>query len=375
MKKILILMIDIGSGHKMPAFAVKDKLEKIENNIQVEVIDVLNEFGGQMIHKVSSKMWNLALSNPRMFKPIWHLTNHDIMDFHTFERVLLNTIANNLSYYLKGFKPDIVFSTHNAGSATMGILKKKKKTDRPSVLLITDAFCAHPIWRNRYQDYYIMYDTGIFPKLTKKGVKDNQLLKTNFPLREIFDKTDYSKKEITKIKEKEHIYPNLQTVTFMAGGEGIGNAPEIISQVLKDNLPINLIAICGKNRKVFQKIKKLETIKSRTNLITKGFVSNVHELLAISDITMGKSGISFTFESMVMGKPFLITQTMENEAPAKEYVINNELGWYISSKKEISQFLSGIKPELIKKYSDNINSIGFQNGAKEIAEFLLSKIK
>ena len=63
MKKILILMIEVGSSHKMSALAVKDAIEKIApDRYQIKVMDFAKEVGALNTDRFLKNSWDTALS-------------------------------------------------------------------------------------------------------------------------------------------------------------------------------------------------------------------------------------------------------------------------------------------------------------------------
>ena len=67
MKKILIIYTNYGTGHKMVAKALKDKIEKIEANSEVIMLDILS-YSRPIINKFFAKTGKIVATKFRNFR-------------------------------------------------------------------------------------------------------------------------------------------------------------------------------------------------------------------------------------------------------------------------------------------------------------------
>lgn len=96
------------------------------------------------------------------------------------------------------------------------------------------------------------------------------------------------------------------TVVLADGGYGIGKMKMIVEEILKRDLPINVIAVCGKNQQLYEYFLTLKS-KGKTNFYPKGLVDNMFEIIASADVLCGKSGGSVPAECCFFGVPVIIT--------------------------------------------------------------------
>jgi len=110
----------------------------------------------------------------------------------------------------------------------------------------------------------------------------------------------------------------------------------------------------------------------RTRIVVRGFVTNLPEYIAASDIVVGKSGPNQVFESFIQEKPIVITSYLANERQTSDWVIANGLGWLCRTDEQFAMLASKLTahPELIRKCERNIRSLGLKSGTPEICEFL-----
>jgi processive 1,2-diacylglycerol beta-glucosyltransferase len=96
------------------------------------------------------------------------------------------------------------------------------------------------------------------------------------------------------------------TVVLADGGYGVGKMQPMVEELLKRDLPINLIPVCGKNEELYEYFKTLKS-KGNTNFYPKGLVDNMLEIIASADVCCGKSGASMMAEPCFFGVPEIIT--------------------------------------------------------------------
>ena len=97
------------------------------------------------------------------------------------------------------------------------------------------------------------------------------------------------------------------TVVLAEGGYGVGKMQKICEEVLKRDLPVTLIPICGKNQKLYEYFKTLKS-KGKTDFRPQPFVSRIFEILASADLFCGKSGAGMIAEPCFFGVPQIITK-------------------------------------------------------------------
>lgn len=114
--------------------------------------------------------------------------------------------------------------------------------------------------------------------------------------------------ELDKVKSRQELGLDVDklTVVLADGGYGIGKMQAIVEEVLKRDLPVNLIPVCGKNTELFEYFK---TLKSKGNTVFKpmGLINNMLQVLAAADVFCGKSGASMMAEPCFFGVPQIIT--------------------------------------------------------------------
>lgn len=96
------------------------------------------------------------------------------------------------------------------------------------------------------------------------------------------------------------------TVVLADGGYGIGRIKPLAEELLRRDLPINLMPVCGRNEELYSYFKGLKS-KGATTFIPFGMADNMLEIISSADIICGKSGASLMAEPCFFGVPQIIT--------------------------------------------------------------------
>ena len=373
--RILIFMMNVGSGHHVPALSVQAAIAAAHSHIETKVVNVATDLGIPSFERRLVASWHFFLEHPFLFGVLYATTRRRFRLVRAFDSLVSRQIERRLIEFLEREKPDLVFCTHCTAANIIGRLKERHECSIPTVELITDAFEAHAMWFAGPSDHYIFYDRDRMHHLLAAGIRQEQIRIMGFPLREGF-----TRKPIDRHGgwEKRHRTKARLSVLLVFGGEGWGRAERQVQGLLDADLDLDLVVICGKNEHLKARLSQLaaERAGSRTRLIPHGYVDGIQEYLAAADLTMGKSGTSFTFETLFFNKPFLITHTMANESGCRDFVLQHRVGWYAPRTSDQVAILRRLANDraILAEYCANCRKLNVRNGAQEIADFLAALV-
>jgi UDP-N-acetylglucosamine:LPS N-acetylglucosamine transferase len=114
--------------------------------------------------------------------------------------------------------------------------------------------------------------------------------------------------------------------------------------LLEEDLPVTIIAICGKNPEMHARLAKLKEEKSKgnTSFYPYGFCKNTLEMIASADLYLGKSG-SGILEPAFFGVPNVVTHSANTleKLIADHYVNEVKNAIRIFEAKKCVQFIKG----------------------------------
>ena len=372
MKKILIFYASYGGGHLSAANSIKNYLSSNYENIDVELIDCM-KYINKPIEKITTTAYNeMAKKAPwawgKIYSdsqkgPLAHITTRSNQVF-----------AIKLLRLLREKKPDLIISTHPFGSQMCSYLKRKGKITSKIATILTD-FAPHDQWLvgSDYTDYFFVAHNKMKEYLISKNIPENKIFATGIPISNKFLETFNTSKILNSLGLKE----NLKTILFFAGGKfGLGKSRtlEIFNTLVNDFNNIQVIAISGKNKKMYEDFNQIVKAANKTDFIRVfEFVNNVPELMAISDIVITKPGGLTTTESLVSGLPMIIINPIPGqEEENAQFLEHSNIGIWLKKQMNITETISNFisNDAKLKQMKENIKKISNRNSTKDICTIL-----
>jgi processive 1,2-diacylglycerol beta-glucosyltransferase len=368
-EKILILTGNYGDGHVQVAQALYEVIQLRFPTLEPVIFDFM-EYTHPYSKHVSRSLYFQGIKKfPKVYGYVYKKTRR----MNTISKMMKKIFSTGMGRMLKlieEVQPTVVVSTFPLAAAVMSKLKSLGLTDIPAITAITD-HTDHSCWIYPYTDKYIVGSGVVRDSLINLGVAEERIAVTGIPIRQQFLQSLQSE----EIFQKHKLDPHLPTVLIMGGGCGlIGDCSSTIKEFEKLPQTVQFIIVCGRNEKLQMKLKdKLQNSKHHIRLT--GYINNVHELMAISDLMVTKPGGVSTFEAISMELPMLLYKPIpgQEEDNAKFLV---QSGVAIQAMKErdlidhISKLLSNA--ELLQQMSENAKNFHPKESAFASVEVIIS---
>ena len=280
MPKIIIFTASYGGGHNSVAQAVSEHFKSHYPRITIEIVDFMERFvAGDRILRSLYKQSTKRL--PEAYGLFFKVT--DKFFTKPLGKKIMTPPLEQVRKFLKASKPDIVLSVYPTAGIVASILGKE--LGFKTATIITD-FGAHSQWISPKTDLYFVPTDNLKEFLISKSIKTARIKVTGIPIRQAFSGA---------VKPcKKHPF----TVLLMSGEYGIGKIRKLCAQLIK--LPIQLIMVCGNNKRLFRKVSELKKQTRARNLTIYGFTDQVHKLMSQSDLLIGKAGGITVSEAMAL---------------------------------------------------------------------------
>ncbi len=339
MKKILIMYATYGTGHRSIAKYVEEYFKSKNEEIKIKNIDLLDYVMpkiGKATTKISNKI--ILAGNPILWGMIYKFFDSKITTFGTYRLISKFFDSEALKREVIAYKPDLVISTHFFASTSISRYKKKGYIDSKLVTIITD-YQSHELWlqNQKCEDAIIVASKDEKREIVKKGVDSSKVRIYGIPISTKFNE-EYNRESILKklsISGKKPIY-----LFFGGGGCGSTTSLPYLKELIKLNLNADIIFVSGNNTDVKIKAQKLVQKYDASNVRVFGFVTNVPELMAISEAVITKPGGITITECLTLKRPMiLINKTAGHEKGNFKYLIRNG---YALNGSSLSKFKKSI---------------------------------
>lgn len=362
-------MIEAGSGHKMPALAVKEAISaRYPGKFQIDVVDLAKESKADLSDWFLKESWNFALKHRWLAKKGYSLVQLPFAGLYLpffFRDFLIKG-----SRFVSEYGPDIVFSTHFYCSSASCYAREKYNLSFKIISCVID---PHKLWNEKKVDYVIMDPRILRDRNILAGIPDKKVRLMEFPISSRF-LNRYLPEKAAQLRTQLGLDPSKKTALVAMGGQGIGKFYEYIMEIYRQDLPLNILCVCGKNTKMKTFLEKwMKSKKSKTVIIPFGQVSDMEQLLAVSDFVIGKGGPSSTFEAVSMGRPIIyIEWATYTEKPLIDFITNKNAGYFAETKEDfINKIKEILSSDILSVYKKNITALNYKSGAGEIAEFIV----
>ncbi|MBM3251991.1 MAG: hypothetical protein FJZ11_04330 [Candidatus Omnitrophica bacterium] len=350
--KILVIYATAGEGHKKAAEAIFEKL-KSQTPHEIILIDALNYTNPFFKFSYSQGYSFLIARFPSVWGFFFWLTNSAFLcKLVSCARNFSNFInSRKLRNFILTQKPEIIISTHFFSNHVVSRLKRIGKLNCKFISVITD-FSIHHFWLAQEADIYTVAYPELRDYLIAQGVQESKIKIMPIPIRDGF----------LKPIDKEYLYrkinlkPNVFTALIVTGAVGIGPIEKIINLLSKH---LQLIVVCGRNKKLFYKLSKLESETLRVF----GLVDNMHELMSVSNVIITKAGGLTISESLAKKLPMIFFNLIPGQEEANARLMQSQgMGVIAKSVKDIEDIILKLKnnPAELGKMQQNISNFTSQ---------------
>lgn len=290
MRKLLIITsLYTGHGHKSIADALAERLEAIED-MQVRVIDgfaLMNRFEQYMaeytygpITRLPGKAWEWNFAAGMAFKKPVTLA-------------VAAMIKVKLLALLKEFEPDAILSTHPMFLGSVISVMEEAGLDIPLIAHEVDLIDITDYWFDP-RIYRVLAPSQEAYDCTVASVDDPaRVIRVGFPVRRRF---------IDVPAPKPH---EGAVITVMSGSEGSGTL-HAVARILLQHTDAKINVICGRNRKMRKRLRKAFGKKYRRRLSTMGFVDEIQNLMAASDLLVLRASPNAVMEAVALNVPVIL---------------------------------------------------------------------
>ncbi len=363
--KILVVHASAGGGHKSCAQAIYAYLEKHRSDCDVKLIDLL-EYSDWFFRFSYLKGYPYLVHN---FLWLWGFF-YWLSFYPPFSWVfrlisaIFNFLANRrLVKFFMREDPDYIVAPHFIPPDIAGGLKIARKLRAKIITVITD-FGIHPYWINRYTDLYVVYSDYARQQLLDKGIPDTAINATGIPVHEKFLK-DYSRRDTAA---KLGIKGDVFTILLATGSFGSGPLEKFIDFFCDD---AQILVVCANNRKLYKRLSR----SKRPHVRLFGFVDNMQELMACSDVMLTKGGGLSISECLAMRLPALFISAIPGQESQNIGVVtSHKAGIDLRglSLEEIKKVIFDLKlhPEKIESIKGNIELLRKPDAAKDLSNAL-----
>ena len=343
-RRICLVFFDAGGGHRNAATALQVQIERQGLPLEVSLVnlqevldslDIVRKLTGVSIQELYNKMlrhgWTLG--SPQLMRALQILV-----------RMYHAPAVRMLEEYWKDHPTDMVVSVVPHFNRALRESFDRAFPGRPFVTILTDlADYPKHFWVEEGSQYIVCGTDKAVEQARALGHLDGTVFRTSGM---ILHPRFYEPDPLDRAAERKKLGldAKLPTGVVLFGGFGASKMLDILRQINKSSLQVQLIMICGRNEKLALALRQEP---SRVPIHVEGFTTQVPYFMALSDFFIGKPGPGSISEALAKHLPVIIdcnAWTLPQERYNAEWVREKQVGLVVRSHREDA----GAVAELLK---------------------------
>ena len=362
--RVVFTYVEAGKGHIIPTKTVCEEFRKSYGD-RCEIVEskFFTETGDPKLEKTEI-LFRRAVKNQNrspllsFLCKIGNLIAGDVFALQVLLKMSISGRKTNprAVKHIEELDADVLYSAHWSTPFYVNQLK----SPRPYVICFCPDVYSNGAFNVDCNNFLISSDVGYRQVLRSRMYAGGNITKIPFPMRpESEEYKDEAKK--AECRAKLGIPADEFVVVLCDGGYGMAKLEKTVNALLKSSQPMTVIAMCGMNKQLYQKLSKLQNnTPKHIRLIAVDFTDNVLEYIACANVFAGKSGANSVAEPAALGVPIIVTKCITYiEKGIKNYYVRQLKGaLYIPSAHlaaiQIERFAKN--PTLLEPMKRNLAS-------------------
>ncbi|OQA42145.1 MAG: Processive diacylglycerol beta-glucosyltransferase [Chloroflexi bacterium ADurb.Bin325] len=369
--RITILTANAGGGHRAAANSLS---EALEGRAGVTYLSLMDDHAPFPINTWSAIYGPWVNYSPWLYQLVYRYGASRDRVLMT-ERAVYPLIRPWVEKGMLSVNPDLFISVHPLHTDVPIWILQEAKRRVPFVTVVTDPVTPPVAWFCPDVDLCIVATEEARSVALGCGMAPHKVRVIGLPIRPAFQQARGQPK--TEMRRRLGLTPERPLVLLTGGGAGIGRLRPLAQAIARGltNHPAHpqLAIIAGRNREL-QLSLRAERWPIPVRVL--GFVNNMPEWLAATDLLVSKAGPATIAEAACMGVPLIITDYVPGqEAGNVEWVQRHNVGLFEPSRQGLAHVVAELlqpgNPELARM-AERALATARPDATREIADAALS---
>jgi processive 1,2-diacylglycerol beta-glucosyltransferase len=341
MKKLLILTSATGAGHDTHAYATKQWCQNIYGDaVEVRIEHVLED--SHIVNRAGVLFYNwIQRQAPWFHHGYYHVL--ELLDyFHSGDVGFGKTHYTTL---LDSYRPDAILSVHDC--LNRGYFELARKQLGPGLRCGT--YCVEfgggygfsKNWVNKKADYFFgRTDDTVSQTQARKLAPERTLVVGHWSPPSFYGNLLNVEQKKLFLCKTMNLSTEKFTLLLSTGGAGAQNHQKILTALNALALPIQVIALCGREEKIRLSLEQWAQRELSFPVRALGFRSDMTVLYQVSSAVLARAGATTAGEALLMGCPVIFNAMggiMPQEIPTWRYFKKHGMGTLAYSAVALAQ--------------------------------------
>jgi len=305
-KRVLIMSAGAGTGHIKAAgalelsFAADGRVAEVINN------DAL-QYTNKLFRDFYSSFYTSLVRSAPNFLGWWYKTSDEPWHTDRMRHMIDRLNTKPLVRFIREFDPDITVCTHFMPAGIISHLIATQQLQARLSIVVTD-LDFHAMWLSRsFHRYFVAIDETK-AHLEMLGIPNERITVSGIPIDPVFQQPVNRLQELLRLG----LNPEKPVLLMSAGALGVGPTEYMVERMLNLNSDAQTVVICGRNDELKQRILQLVDSRSAKFKVL-GYTDEMHKLMKIADIFIGKPGGITTSEAIACGLPMCVVSPIPGQ--------------------------------------------------------------
>ncbi len=371
---ITILTANAGGGHRAAAHSLA---EALDGRAYVTYLSLMDDYAPFPINTWSATYGPWVNYTPWLYRLVYRYGSSRDRVLMT-ERAVYPLIRPWVEKGMLSVNPDLFISVHPLHTDVPIWILQQAGRRVPFMTVVTDPVTPPVAWFCPEVDLCIVATEEARSVALGCGMAPHKVRVIGLPIRPAFQAARGQSR--TEMRRRLGLAPERPLVLLTGGGAGIGRLRPLalaITRGLADHpASPQLAIIAGRNREL-QLLLRAERWPIPVQVL--GFVNNMPEWLAATDLLISKAGPATIAEAACMGVPLIITDYVPGQEIGNvEWVQRHNVGLYEPSTQGIARVVADLlrpgNPELARM-AERALATARPDAAREIADAALGLLQ
>ncbi len=369
--KVAILMAKSGGGH---ITAARSLTEALEGKAEVVFVNLLDEHAPFPLNHLSATYGPWVNYAPWTYEMVYEFFSAR-WSVDMILRAAYPFVRQRVAAALAAVNADLIISVHPVQVAIPSRVLREMGSRAPFVTVVTDPVTPPIAWFCPDIDLCVVATEPARKVALECGTPADRVQVIGLPVRKAFAAARGQPK--AALRARLGLDPDRPTVLLTGGGAGIGKflppARAIAERLAASGTPAQMAIIAGSNRVL---LKRLQAQKWPLPVFPLGFVENMADWMAASDLLITKAGPGTLAEAACVGLPVIITEFIPGQEEGNvAWVVDHGAGVSARGPAQIAALVDDLlRPgnPALGAMAARARSIAQCDAAKEIVRLALA---
>ncbi|WP_026332280.1 MGDG synthase family glycosyltransferase [Deinococcus apachensis] len=364
--RTLFVSASIGSGHHQAQLAVQQALQARGVAFEDHQGDAVT-YLGPVERRLTVDLYAFELRYaPWLYKGFYQFTDLD----HP-----VNFISSAFSWVglpgmrvdLERSQPDVVVSSYWAPTALAGTVRRRTGQPFLNALIVTD-YRVHRHWIRHEADLVMVASPETAEQMLERGLEPDRVVVTGIPIAPAFRRLMGADRRALRLQHG--LDPDVPLILISGGGTGtFRGLGTVLAELSNLGQRVQVLVLAGADGHGVERV-------GGATIHHLGFTTDFPELLAASDLVVGKAGGLTVAEATTLGIPLVVHEPIpgQEEYNADLLVRHGAAMWARERRDVRGAVLRALDPDERARMGCAARRLGMPDAADRVVAALLQRL-